>query len=476
MPSDRRLEPASRTETWIFRALIAVIALVPLPLASNRPLPMAVAACAIGILLAGWALRILAIRQAHPAPQGGLRGPAFLFGAVLVWIILQWLPLPAGVLSHPIWLEASAVLGEPLPRRITIDPAATLVAFTSLLTYGAVFWLTVQLATRPDFAATARLALVAIGSAYAAYGLFAFFGGTDWLLGQIGAPAQDALVSTFVNRNSFATFAGLSLLAAASIFLERIRHILALSRPLGQKIALLAEAIVLQSGWITAAVLTIALALFLTASRGGIMASLFALLALVLLQTQGRSGRGARRRSLALLLLVTVGIALTIGGTTFLERMQLLAAEANLRSAIFTTTAAAIGSTPWAGTGFGTFAQAIEAYRANDPNLFAIWAKAHNTYLESALELGLPAAIALHASIFWLALIAFKGVGRRRRGRAFPALGVAATLLVALHALVDFSLQIPAVAMLFAFMLGLAVAQSSPGGRKRGSESELRSK
>lgn len=78
------------------------------------------------------------------------------------------------------------------------------------------------------------------------------------------------------------------------------------------------------------------------------------------------------------------------------------------------------------------------------------------------MELGLPAALALDAALFWLALIALKGVAERRRGRAFPALGVAATLLVGLHALVDFSLQIPAVAVLYAFIMGVAVAQSAP--------------
>ncbi|MBT3172905.1 MAG: 1,4-beta-xylanase, partial [Rhodospirillaceae bacterium] len=43
---------------------------------------------------------------------------------------------------------------------------------------------------------------------------------------------------------------------------------------------------------------------------------------------------------------------------------------------------------------------------------------------------------------------------------SYPAAGVAAGVLVASHSIVDFSLQIPAVSVVFAAMLGAACAQS----------------
>jgi hypothetical protein len=42
----------------------------------------------------------------------------------------------------------------------------------------------------------------------------------------------------------------------------------------------------------------------------------------------------------------------------------------------------------------------------------------------------------------------------------FPATGVAASVLVGVHATMDFSLQLPAVAMLYAAIMGVACAQS----------------
>jgi hypothetical protein len=71
-------------------------------------------------------------------------------------------------------------------------------------------------------------------------------------------------------------------------------------------------------------------------------------------------------------------------------------------------------------------------------------------------------AWALFLAILWLALVCLRGVWVRRRNWIYPAIGVAATVLVGAHALVDFSLQIPAVAYTYALIMGVAVAQSLP--------------
>ena len=52
--------------------------------------------------------------------------------------------------------------------------------------------------------------------------------------------------------------------------------------------------------------------------------------------------------------------------------------------------------------------------------------------------------------------------GARNRGRdwVYPATGVAATVLVAIHSFFDFSLQMPGIAINYACILGVACAQS----------------
>lgn len=464
----------------IFAGLIAVVALAPLPLGSNRPLPAALLLAATGVLLAAWPAGALFSREGlRTGPLRALALPALLYILVLAWVFFQAAPLPpvlGGLLQSwgdPLWREASEALGADLPAHITINPAATLEGGFRLIAYAGLFWLAFQLTRDPARAAQARNTIIAIGSAYSLYGLFALFGGEAWLLGTIGARPDQSLTSSFVNRNSYATFAGLTLLAALSLFLERIRHLVTLEGSLKRKAALIIEHVLYQSRLLTASILAITLALFLTTSRGGIFASLFALGALILLQLPRRGGRG--RQPLGLVALVVLGVAVVAGGGNFLDRLerQGLSLETELRSTLFLTTIEAIKTAPLTGTGLGTYQDAIEPYRANDPNIFALWEKAHNTYLENALELGLLAALALNIAIFLLALIAYRGVRERRRHKGFPALGVAATLLVGLHALVDFSLQIPAVAVLYAFIMGLAIAQSSRPGGKPASQTEV---
>lgn len=462
-------------QRWIFWGLIAVMVLAPLPFGSNRPLPAALLLAATGILLIAWSAQ--AAQTGNELRAGRLRAlaaPALFYGLVLAWIFLQWMALPAGLSfwADPLWREAAAALSTALPARISINPLATLDGGIRLIAYAGFFWLSFQLLRDPAHAADARRAIIAIGALYSLYGIFALFGGEAWLLGTAGARPEQSLSSSFVNRNSYATFAGLTLLAAVSLFLDRIRHLLVLERPLRRKTVLIIEHIVFQTRLLTAAILTIALALFLTTSRGGIFASAFALGALVLLQLPGRGGRG--RRPLGFMVLIIIGIAVVAGGGNFIDRLerQGLSLETNLRSTLFSTTVEAIKTAPLKGTGFGTYEQAIEPYRANDPDIFALWEKAHNTYLENTLELGIPAALALNISILLLARIAWRGVRSRRRHKSFPALGVAATLLVALHALVDFSLQIPAIALLYAFILGLAIAQSAPSNGRPASAAE----
>ena len=85
---------------------------------------------------------------------------------------------------------------------------------------------------------------------------------------------------------------------------------------------------------------------------------------------------------------------------------------------------------------------------------------AHNTYLENSMELGVIGAGALFCSIGILTLICFKGTKSRGQGAIYPSIGLGVTALVASHSLVDFSLQMPAIAMTYAAVMGASVAQS----------------
>lgn len=455
-------------ERFLFWALIALVALAPLPLASNRPLPAALFSLAAGLLLALWAAALLTGRARLAVSPRKIVWPLTLFGAVALWIFLQAMPLP-GAWGDPVWREAAAALGEPLSASISVNPQATLSGLMRLLAYGAVFWLTLQLARDPERARSAMTAAAVIGAAYALYGIAVYAAGNGWVTIYRKWAYHEALTSTFVNRNSYATFAGLGLLCAVAWLVSGIRHLIALERPLRRKVALVAEAIFAQSFARTIAVLLLLAALLLTGSRAGVAASLIGLFVLLLAMT-----RGSTLRPMQVLVAggVVGGIALTalaLGGDLLVDRLAETGRDASAidRELTYSATMDAISTAPWTGTGYGTYREVFAAWRPEALSSGFYWDKAHNDYLENALELGLPAMLALNLAIALLAAEALRGLWRRRRDRTAPALGVAATALVGVHAFFDFSLQMPAVSALYAFIMGLAVAQAFPQARRR---------
>lgn len=453
----------SNAEGWLFRALILLVALAPLPLASNRPLPTALLALAAGLLLVVWGLHVAAFGARIPVAPARLRWPLLLYGAVCLWVFVQWLPAGWG---DPIWAEASATLGVPLAARISVNPKATLSGLMRLLAYGGVFWLALQLTRDRERARTAITAAAAIGAAYSLYGIIVYLAGNEWVLIYRKWTSQDSLTSTFVNRNSFATFAGLCLLCAFCVLLDRLRHLIVLDRPWRIKAALIMEELLGRSALLAFSALMIAIALMLTASRAGIASSLLALAVFVALWLRGRPLRPAAILLIAGLAGSIFLLAYSTSGEQLAARSSArdIGASAAGRGQVYALTIDAIRSSPWTGTGLGTFADAFPAYKGGtlDPALH--WDKAHNTFLENAFELGIPAAMALNLALLMLAWRTMRGAIERRREKALPALGLSATILVGLHSLVDFSLQIPAVTLLYVLILAVSVSQSWRSG------------
>ena len=149
-----------------------------------------------------------------------------------------------------------------------------------------------------------------------------------------------------------------------------------------------------------------------------------------------------------------------LSGEYLAQRLEHLGLEGEGRTDVYSILVEAIGDAPLLGTGYGTFPDVFPLYRDASVENTMRWQKAHNTYLENALELGLPAATALCLAIAACARTCWLGLRRRHRNRVYPMVGLAATATVAAHATVDFSLQIPAIGISYAFLLGIACAQS----------------
>jgi O-antigen ligase len=110
------------------------------------------------------------------------------------------------------------------------------------------------------------------------------------------------------------------------------------------------------------------------------------------------------------------------------------------------------------GTGFGTFRTVFSAYRTSNCGIGGIIDRAHNSYLEGFLTLGILSPI-ITCLIFLVLLQAFWiGYRGRRRLRHYSLLGCVGTLLAAAHSVVDFSIQIPGFAIFFMAFLANAIS------------------
>jgi O-antigen ligase len=442
----------------------ALLVWAPLPLGSNRPWSWSLLAVTAAVLLAVWAVAQLLAPQKLRLPWvvGLAAGTTLL---VWAYAFLQTVPVAAlpWLEPHPIWAELAAAGLEgtvPVPG---LDAGAGREALMRLMSYGAVFWLAFALAQDRARARLLLQVILAATTACAAYGLLNHFTGWE-MIGWVPKTAYVGDVTgTFVNRNSFATYANLGLLVCLVLLAEPF--LAARSGDDLKRIAVqVLENLLGRRSILLLALIVLATASLQSHSRGGLLSGIVAVLVLLLLVfLVGRPRPLVGAVVLAVALGAGWGI-LQVSGQISLERLAQTDETGSNRTNIWDMALQAYRERPTLGQGYGSYPAAVAQRRDErfvPPNLMA-----HDTYLEHLVELGWPATLLLYLGPALLFLYTLRGVFARRRDQLFPLAAAAATVLVALHALVDFSLQIPAVAVTYATLLGLGVAQAIPSGRR----------
>jgi len=440
----------------LFFGLMLLIALCPLPLGSNREWSWSLCAVAASLLAVLWSAVNLGKRgQATRLPWPVLGA---LFTAAVAWIVLQIVPwMPMGWV-HPLWGMAEEVLGPDVRGIISLAAEDTGIALMRLLTYALVFVLAFQLGRDAARARAAFTWMAVVGVIYAIAGLSIYWSGEDpqWLFG--GQALLHDVRGTFVNRNHFATWVGLTILCAIARSYQALSVPVVKPYSVPQDRPARVEEFILRAWKPMTGLLLMVTALVLTHSRGGFVSTLVAAVILwLILDRRGAARRALSRASVAAAILIA-SISFYLTSEVLLDRINRTDITSEERLAVFADVGRGIADNSVLGFGYGTFADSFRLYDRNESLVH--YDRAHNTWLENAFELGIPAASALFLSIAGFALICIRGLRRRHRDWVYPAAGASASVLVGLHATVDFSLQIPAVAMLYACILGIAVAQS----------------
>ena len=214
--------------------------------------------------------------------------------------------------------------------------------------------------------------------------------------------------------------------------------------------------------------------LILTQSRGGWIATaagLFALAALWAAVLPPSHARRGLRLVVGLAVLAALAVAVWIGPTTLWEMWLNPPADTavgtlrtlGVRRAIWPWGATAVGDFPFTGVGLGAFRQVVFRLYPLLPWPDYDLGHAHNIFLQTALDTGLPGLVAYLAVLFVAAAVGWR-VARRDPGFRAVSLGLLAGL-VALHVfgLADALVLGAKPAVVFWFALGLLAAMNKEG-------------
>jgi len=445
----------------MFKFFLYATLLAPIPFGANRSWAWSLYAILLGLIgLIVFVTALLNRTEMHISIQP-VKYPLYLACVPIVWSLLQLSNLAPDSWVHPFWQLASEQLPGHIKTHISLTPQETMTALMKLFSYLLVFFLSLQFNRNSEHAAFTFKSIAYAGLIYAIYGLVIYLGQYNTLLWFDAWVPMDAVNSTFVNRNSYATYAGLTLLTSFPSLLEKIQSSFqyGINGHYGRQYFF--EHILVR-GWLPILlIIIITTALFLSQSRGGFLSTALAILMFFIIALLSHKIRNnfAIMALLAIIAVISWGV-LDQSGDKLIERLDSISFKSEERFAVYDILSKANNENRWLGMGYGSFHNSFRLYR--DETISGYFDMAHNTYLENIFELGLPQASALFIAIFWTALICLHGVWIRRKNWLYPAIGFCASLLVSAHSLIDFSLQIPAVSFTYALIMGAAVGQAKP--------------
>jgi O-antigen ligase len=452
------------SERLSFGLFLLALAWAPFPLGSNRPWSWSLLCIVISVSWLLWCGSVWAHSEAAANHARRILGPMVLGILALGWGAIQVLPFVPQTWAHPVWQLAGKVLCASARGTISMAPWRTETELMKLVTYAMTAWLAYILARRSNRASFLLNALIAIGALYAAYALVLASIGTNQLEILYGPGVTMHVVSgPFTNRNSYATYAGLITLCAGVRLVDGGWDFVAVARGLRRTVLALMEYLfgrgipyLLAAGFALSSVIA-------TGSRAGNFATITAIASLVLLSSAlgVRQGRGGWSAGAAVAAFVCIAGLFTVSGDFLASRLNditVLGLHDDTRLLLWNAAERMVHDSPFLGLGLGTYQSAYPLY--SDVMLPFIMDKAHNDYLELAAGLGLAAALLWWTACVWLVGICVFGIYERKRNRLYAMLAVGASILVGVHSVFDFSLQIPAISLTYATILGIGVAQA----------------
>lgn len=422
--------------------------------AGLRPDPMrAMQILAVG-LLACLAGAVLAFGGTEPLPLAAAELLAFLlFGFVL------WIRKPGKLDASLPWKGSALLLGYVGLETAIVQPAGYLARgqIFQFIACVCIFYVAVVVSRSENSRRYLLHGLLGLGLFEALYGLVQYVSGWQQIFAYKKVFYVAQATGTYINPNHFAGLLEMILPLSFALALGRLERLGGTPQagPSGAKRTPTSESIATLVFFLFSTLLLYA-AIFFSGSRAGLLCASAALAALAAawMKIGWRQTRVAL--ATACVLAGTFLFGLWIGLGPVASRFEKLGRDHQSRLDAWKDTLELIRMHPVLGWGPGTF---LDAYpQVQSTFLTQTVDHAHNDYLEFAAEWGVLGAALLFGVIFWVLVRALSFCLRLRcpTERLVYLGSCAGILALLLHSMVDFNLHIPANALGFAALLGVA--------------------
>ena len=388
-----------------------------------------------------------------------------VLGTLLAIPLVQLIPFPRAVVAvlSPARVAFADNLfalswSPPENLALTVNSFETQLSLLRLVCYMLVFLLAFRDYQQRREAHFLIGVLVGLGIFEAVYGGIQYLTGWPYIFTYRKLAYAQEATGTYINRNHFA---GLLEMVLPFLLAEiLLRHRKGGGRRRSAWIDFITSPMTFRSLGRLVLFALICVALVFSKSRGGI-AGLFAGILVVGAIAFYQTRRRWMAVTLPLILALPVVYSFWIGITPVIGRFEALAQAGAFeqdRLALWRDTVALIQDYPLLGTGLGTYPWSSIYYQST--NLTMRYEHAHNDYLEFAADIGIPAAVVLFGSLwFLLGKIVRQAPALEHSRERILAAGCAGSFLALLtHEIVDFNLQIPANAFLFSWIAGTVAA------------------